>query len=62
MQSGVLNFKLASIVLDKAMLEVARDEVEKILAADPDLMLAENLLIKNYLQQQKGKTAWSKIS
>ena len=61
-QSGALNFKLASIVADKVMLEIARDEVQKILAADPDLMLAENLLIKNYLQQQKHKTGWGKIA
>jgi ATP-dependent DNA helicase RecG len=61
-QSGALNFKLASIVADKAMLEVARSEVEKILEADPDLSLAENLQIKNYLQQQKHKTGWGKIA
>jgi ATP-dependent DNA helicase RecG len=61
-QSGALNFKLASLVADKAMLEVARTEVEQILEADPDLSLAENLLIKNYLQQQKHKTGWGKIA
>jgi ATP-dependent DNA helicase RecG len=61
-QSGALNFRLASLVSDKAMLEVARSEVEKILEADPDLSLAENLLIKNYLQQQKHKTGWGKIA
>jgi ATP-dependent DNA helicase RecG len=61
-QSGALNFKLASIVADKAMLEVARNEVEKILEADPDLSMAENLLIKNYLHQQKHKTGWGKIA
>jgi ATP-dependent DNA helicase RecG len=61
-QSGALNFKLASIVADKAMLEVARNEVEKILEADPDLSMAENLLIKNHLQQQKHKTGWGKIA
>jgi ATP-dependent DNA helicase RecG len=61
-QSGALNFRLASIVLDKVMLEVAREEVEKILETDPDLSMAENLLIKNYLQQQKQKTGWGKIA
>jgi ATP-dependent DNA helicase RecG len=61
-QSGALNFKLASIVLDKAMLEVARGEVEKILEKDPDLILAENLLIKNFMQEQKHKTGWGKIA
>jgi ATP-dependent DNA helicase RecG len=61
-QSGALNFKLASIVSDKAMLEVARNEVEKILEADPDLSMAENLMVKIHLQQQKQKTGWGKIA
>ena len=61
-QRGALNFKLASIVLDKAMLEVARQEVQKILEADPDMSMAENLLIKTYLHQQKHKTGWGKIA
>ena len=61
-QSGLLNFKLASIVQDKIILEAARNAVENILDNDAELELAENLRVKNYLQQQKGKTAWSKIS
>jgi ATP-dependent DNA helicase RecG len=61
-QSGALNFKLASIVNDKAMLEVARDVVEKILEKDPDIELEENIAVKNYLISQKGKTKWSKIA
>lgn len=61
-QSGVLNFKLASVVSDKAMLEAARNEVERLLDDDPEINSAENLQLKNFLQSQKGKTAWSKIS
>jgi ATP-dependent DNA helicase RecG len=61
-QSGALNFKLASILQDKAMLEVARNTVEKILEEDPDLGKEENVPIKNYLVLQKGKTKWSKIA
>ncbi|RYE20053.1 MAG: ATP-dependent DNA helicase RecG, partial [Sphingobacteriales bacterium] len=61
-QSGALNFKLVNIVADKAILEVARTEVEKLLQADPDLSMAENLLVKNYLQQQQHKTGWGKIA
>jgi ATP-dependent DNA helicase RecG len=61
-QSGVLNFKLANIVHDKVILEAARNAAENILENDPDLSMAENLLVKVYLNQQKGKTAWSKIS
>jgi hypothetical protein len=44
------------------MLEVARAEVEIILAVDPDLTLAENLHIKNFMQEQKHKTGWGKIA
>ena len=61
-QSGALNFKLASIVHDKTMLEAARGAVENIIQTDPELELAENLPLKTFLQQQKGKTLWSKIS
>ena len=61
-QSGALNFKLASIVHDKTMLEAARAAVEKIIQTDPELESAENIPLKNFLQQQKGKTLWSKIA
>ena len=61
-QSGVLNFKLASLVHDRAMLEIVRSEIESLLTTDPDLELADNLPIKLWLQQQKGKTPWSKIA
>ena len=61
-QSGLLNFRLANIVNDRPMLEAAREAAEAILDADPDMNEAVNLPVKNHLQQQKGKTAWSKIS
>jgi ATP-dependent DNA helicase RecG len=61
-QSGALNFKLASIVNDKQLLELARHEAEKLLKNDIELSLPQNTCLKNYLQVQKGKTAWSKIS
>ena len=61
-QSGALNFQLASLVHDKAMLEAARDTAEKMLADDPDLETAENLPVKNHLVSQKGKTKWSRIA
>lgn len=61
-QSGALNFKLANIVKDKSLLDMARTMASALGAADPDLVSAENLRIKNFLQQQKSKIAWSKIS
>lgn len=61
-QSGILNFKLANIVQDRAMLDIVRSLVSGMLENDPDLVSADNLRVKSYLQQQKGKFAWSKIS
>jgi len=61
-QSGVLNFKLASIIQDKTMLEVAKEIVTTILEEDPDLNMAVNLPVKNHLQTHRAKTVWSKIS
>ena len=62
LQSGIVDFKLANIVNDRPMVEVARNICESILTADPDLSLPENLPMKEYLQSHKGKTIWSKIS
>lgn len=61
-QSGILNFKLASIVHDKPLLETARNMVASILEKDPDLVSAENLQLKMFLKEQKGAVVWSKIS
>ncbi len=61
-QSGALNFKLASIVDDKDLLELAKNEADKLLNEDIDLNLEKNYSIKKYLQINKSKTIWSKIS
>jgi ATP-dependent DNA helicase RecG len=61
-QSGMLNFKLASIVMDRGLLESAREEVAAILEKDPDLGAEENRVLKTFLTVQRGKTQWSKIS
>lgn len=60
-QSGALDFKLASIVTDKEMLEAVRSAVEAILETDPDLTNSEHERMKHFLQQQKSKTRWSKV-
>lgn len=61
-QSGILNFKLANIVNDRAMVDVAKNLCEKILTDDPDLSKPENIRMSDYLKTHKGKTVWSKIS
>ena len=61
-QSGELNFKLASIVQDRPMLEIARNVAAKLLDDDPDIVSADNLPLKIFLNHQKGAVMWSKIS
>jgi ATP-dependent DNA helicase RecG len=61
-QSGELNFRLASIVQDRSILETAQKIAMKILEEDPELASAENLPLKTFLSSQKDKTIWSRIS
>ena len=61
-QSGALNFKLANIVNDKEVLEVAKIAAEKLVEEDHTLNLAKNVELKNYLQSQKSRSGWGKIS
>jgi ATP-dependent DNA helicase RecG len=61
-QSGVLNFKLASIVQDRPLLDMARNMAAGVLENDPDLVSAENLQLKNFLHRNKDSVMWSKIS
>ncbi len=61
-QSGALNFKIASIVNDKDILEVARNEAEKLVDEDVELSLAKNLPLKSFLHSQKSRNGWGKIS
>jgi ATP-dependent DNA helicase RecG len=61
-QSGMLNFKLASIVQDRDLLERAREMAESILEQDPDLRSEDHKGLRTFLMLQKGKTQWSKIS
>ncbi|MEY2638615.1 MAG: hypothetical protein RIR90_97, partial [Bacteroidota bacterium] len=61
-QSGALNFKLASIVNDKPLLEAAKKYAEMVCEEDPDLSMAKNLQLRKYLQSHKHQGNWSKIS
>ena len=61
-QSGLLNLKIASIIEDKNILEAARQEAEKIVTEDAQLINEKHVELKAFLLQQKGRTAWSKIS
>lgn len=61
-QSGALNFKLASIVNDKGLLELAKQKAESLVEKDLYLEQAEHQSLKNFMQSQKLKQGWSKIS
>lgn len=61
-QSGMLNFKLASIINDKNLMETAQHMAENLLDKDVELLLPEHVALRFHLMSQKGKTFWSKIS
>ena len=61
-QSGALDFKLANIVDDRALLEIARNEVEQLLSVDAELSLPEHHPLSVHLKQKRGGHAWAKIS
>ncbi len=61
-QSGLLDFKLADIVRDREILQLAVQEAQDILNVDPELDLPDNNLLRQQLKQEKGKTPWSRIS
>ncbi|MFT4152421.1 ATP-dependent DNA helicase RecG [Parafilimonas sp.] len=61
-QSGMLNFRLASLVNDKDLLEASKFYADSVLSADEALSNPEHAGLRSFLLSQKGKTAWSKIS
>jgi ATP-dependent DNA helicase RecG len=61
-QSGDLNFRLADLVKDRAVLEIARNSAAELLEKDPDLESAENLRLAGFLREKKDSVPWSKIS
>lgn len=61
-QSGALNFKLASIVLDRSILELAKEKAALLLEDDPELSKPLHRPLKEFLQIRKGPVQWSKIS
>jgi ATP-dependent DNA helicase RecG len=62
-QSGVLNLRIADIVKDHDILNIARNAAIDILKSDPSLSLSENLPVKmTYTQLTKYKNIWNFIS
>lgn len=62
-QSGALDFALADIVRDQALVALAREKAIQILERDPELKLPENQNLSVYIRDKiKQKLAWSRIS
>jgi ATP-dependent DNA helicase RecG len=62
-QSGVLNLKIADIIKDKDILQLARYHAKTILKLDATLSNLENKVILNtYKQLSKYKNIWNYIS
>ena len=49
-QSGEMQFLLADIYQDAAVLQQASEEVQDLLAADPELCGEENVNLQHYLE------------
>jgi ATP-dependent DNA helicase RecG len=61
-QSGVLDFKIADLVHDGQLLQLARSTAQTILIEDEQLTLPENqLLVRQLATQAQSKSSWSKI-
>ena len=62
-QSGMLDFKIADIILDNKILHFARKEAEILLKDDKNLEKAENINIaRAYRPYAKERMGWSRIS
>jgi ATP-dependent DNA helicase RecG len=62
-QSGVLDFKIADIIIDNKILHFARNEAELLLKEDEELEKAENINIaRAYRPYARERMGWSRIS
>jgi len=62
-QSGVLDFKIADIIVDNKILHFARNEADLLLKDDEDLEKAENINIaRAYRPYARERMGWSRIS
>jgi len=62
-QSGVLNLRIADLMKDGAILQIARGVALQTLKEDPSLKLPKNsLILQAYTQMVKFKNIWTYIS
>ncbi len=61
-QSGALAFKLASLITDRSLLDVAREKAAVLLESDPGLEHPSHRPLREFMKIRKGTLSWSKIS
>ena len=62
-QSGILNFRIAELGRDGAILQTAREIAARILDDDPMFMRPEHVTIRFYMETLgKNVKGWSRIS
>ena len=62
-QSGILNLKIADIIKDRDLLELARHHAQKILNSDPNLETNVNEIILHKMRRMDVfKNKWDYIS
>lgn len=62
-QSGTLDLKMADLIEDQGILQLAREKAIQVLESDPDLSLPENANLSNYIKDRiRRQLAWSRIS
>jgi len=62
-QSGLLNFKIADIIKDKDILDIAREDAKNLIKNDPQLRNADNKEIREeYAKLNKNSILWKHIS
>lgn len=62
-QSGTLEFKIADLAKDGKILQQARDDAERIMESDPELIKPEHASLKQHLRYLASKQKnWGKIS
>jgi ATP-dependent DNA helicase RecG len=61
-QSGVVNLRLADLVIDSAILEAARDAANQLIETDSSLSLPQHRALLDYMEQNTKDKIWGKIS
>ncbi len=61
-QSGILDFKIADIASDHAIISLTKSYAEKVLEDDPELQKQEHFMLREGLEKRKAQQSWANIS